>query len=522
MQSAFKTSRFYYFRKHYGLPKALCVELFTRFSKWDALFVGVLIIGLFLRFYRLAEAFSLDAEVGDNLLDIKNYYISRRLPLVGPPTSHPWLSFPPFFYWLYGPVLVISKFNPLSHAYFGAFINSLILPANYLLVRKLWTAKAAILTTLLIAISPFFILFSQTARFYTYVGFLIYPFLYLVTQLVAKKRFLLLWIFIIIGLMLSFHYTPIVFIPPVLYLSFSYLKNISMRDGRYILIGFLLPLTTFIINDAKNGFVMISKLLLWLPYRLFGFFGILTISGGGGFNIVSSLQSLIDFIGLLFVPRGYDVLKILIIALFGLLFFDYFRRVLRGLSNNINRVLLTLFVFSLVLLFVHGNPPLHYYLVISPFPFLFFADWLMRTRSSLIVRLCTYLLLAVLFVGSVVSVVQSRNGISFSHKSLAAKNVPYEDQLAVSSFIYSDSVGFPYALYRVGENDEFDGDFAQNYQYLLWLMGNEPVSVGKQVINALDRPILKYTIYENTSALQKADNDIVWIGDVAVRKEIVK
>ncbi|MBU0572122.1 glycosyltransferase [Patescibacteria group bacterium] len=45
----FAQSRFYYFRKHYGIASALIVEMFARFSKWHALLFAIVFIGVFSR-----------------------------------------------------------------------------------------------------------------------------------------------------------------------------------------------------------------------------------------------------------------------------------------------------------------------------------------------------------------------------------------------------------------------------------------------------------------------------------------
>ncbi len=61
-----------------------------------------------------------------------------------------------------------------------------------------------------------------------------------------------------------------------------------------------------------------------------------------------------------------------------------------------------------------------------------------------------------------------------SKGSLTEAGVPYETQLMISDFIIKDTNNNPYQLNRVGLDDNFEGDYAQNYQYLLWLKGNEP------------------------------------------------
>ena len=72
-------------------------------------------------------------------MDIKNAFFHHQIPLKGAPTSHPWLSFGPLFYWLYAPLLILSKFNPMSHAYFGAGIAILTIVVNYIFIKKLFS-----------------------------------------------------------------------------------------------------------------------------------------------------------------------------------------------------------------------------------------------------------------------------------------------------------------------------------------------------------------------------------------------
>lgn len=52
IKKIFKKSRFYYFKKHFGLVSALLVEVFARFSKWHFLFL-LLILMVFLLLRRI-------------------------------------------------------------------------------------------------------------------------------------------------------------------------------------------------------------------------------------------------------------------------------------------------------------------------------------------------------------------------------------------------------------------------------------------------------------------------------------
>ena len=65
-----------------------------------------------------------------------------------------------------------------------------------------------------------------------------------------------------------------------------------------------------------------------------------------------------------------------------------------------------------------------------------------------------------------------------------------------TEIIAEDCNGCHYKLKRIGENDGFAGDFAQNYQYLLEMKGINPTAVGDLIISS-EIPKIEYTIVEN-------------------------
>src|SRR5258706_1472328 len=142
----------------FRLCKAFASTCIKQIKIEHVLLICILVIGIFLRWYKIEHNFNFTAEVGDNLLDIKNAFIQKYIPLKGPPTSHPWLSFGPLFYWIYGPILILAHFNPLSHAYFSLVIGILILVANYFFIKRLFSSTVAVISTFLLAISPLYIM----------------------------------------------------------------------------------------------------------------------------------------------------------------------------------------------------------------------------------------------------------------------------------------------------------------------------------------------------------------------------
>ena len=49
--------------------------------------------------------------------------------------------------------------------------------------------------------------------------------------------------------------------------------------------------------------------------------------------------------------------------------------------------------------------------------------------------------------------------------------VPYSTQLKIADLIYKDSKGLKFSLGRVGINDQFESNYANNYIYLLTIRG---------------------------------------------------
>ena len=62
-----------------------------------------------------------------------------------------------------------------------------------------------------------------------------------------------------------------------------------------------------------------------------------------------------------------------------------------------------------------------------------------------------------------------------SLSTIPRDTVPFSQQEKIARAIVQSADGKPFALKRTGPDDQFEGDFAQNYRYLLWYYGNEPV-----------------------------------------------
>jgi len=105
------------FRKYFGIPQALIVDLFARINKFSVLIIFTLLLSLVLRIYNLSQNMTFIGDQGWFYLSARDLLISHQIPLVGITSSHTWLHQGPLWTYMLAMVLFISKFNPVSGAY---------------------------------------------------------------------------------------------------------------------------------------------------------------------------------------------------------------------------------------------------------------------------------------------------------------------------------------------------------------------------------------------------------------------
>lgn len=490
----FTKSRMAYFRKHYGLFWTLAVEAFARFSKEFAALLAIFLLGAFLRFFRLEENFVFGAEIGENLLDIKNDFEQKTIPLLGPNTSHPWLSLGPLSYWLFGPILAFSGFNPVSYDYFQAFASALIIPLNFLVIKKLFEERTALISSFLIAFSPLFLRFAKGAVHFSLIPLFLYPFLLFLFRVFQGEKKFLFWAAFFFGLLVNLHFMVVILGPFILVVLLYKRVKFEMGEVLKISAGFVLPLTPIFLNEVLASEKMLVKFWAWVPYRVAGFLGLIPKNTVSGKVIADNVTALGQFFQSSFTPGKEAILGLVITAFAGLYLVLRLRRLMREKAVYFGLIFILIwFTASYLALFIHGSPPPHYFSPLLPLPILIFslalASFWDNQRGRLLVAGFISLLV-------IVNLRFFFSGDWFFRQQVRATVeppfVPYRLQLALAERIIGDAKGEPFNLKRVGHFDYYEDYFAQNYGYLLWWMGNEPKYYPTQ---------LTYTIFEDEERL---------------------
>jgi GT2 family glycosyltransferase len=141
-RQAFRSSRFTFFKKYYGMVYALFLETWlTLFEEWR--FVLIIILAAFLRFDRLPELMPLIGDQGRDLLAALSAWQSKTLPLLGIPSSIPRFHQGPLSIWFFAAVFGLFGIDPVYAGYFSAMVGLLAVAGTYLLVERHYGRLAA-------------------------------------------------------------------------------------------------------------------------------------------------------------------------------------------------------------------------------------------------------------------------------------------------------------------------------------------------------------------------------------------
>lgn len=132
------------------------------------------------------------------------------------------------------------------------------------------------------------------------------------------------------------------------------------------------------------------------------------------------------------------------------------------------QILYVLFFFGIVSLIIHKNPPFHYFMPIYVLPIILIS----HIVTSILETKKEYSILT-MFGASVVII---NLYYIFSTQYLFATNISnsYSKQKEVAEYIIKDAQGKPFELKRIGPFDNYPNEFKDNYEYLMWWLGNRP------------------------------------------------
>lgn len=337
--------------------------------------ISVILVGIFLRFYRLEGFVTFLGDQGRDAIIIKRILTGEHFPAIGAPTSVGQVYLGPFYYYFIAPWLLLFNFQPIGLAFGVAVFSSLYLLINYLIVKELFDKKIALISTIFLSFSSVLIDFSR----FSWNPNLLPLFALLTIYFVIKSLQTNKWYyFILLGAFLSFsiqlHYLALFLIPPIgiLFLSSLYQKSIKQLISQFYnffisALSFMIFSSPLIIFDLRHNFLN-SKLFL-------------ALFKSSGTSFASKINSFFDsFYYLNFYSFNINLNKIFIYVLLVFLLIILFTLIKK--SSNSKIFLLTFFITILGMSLYSGPKYPHYFGILFPLYFIIISYFLASLNQS--------------------------------------------------------------------------------------------------------------------------------------------
>lgn len=502
IKQIFAKSRFYYFKKYYGLLLALLIEVFADVGKVHFLLFGILLLSSFLHLYHLSSLMTFIGDQGWFYLSARDMLLTGSIPLAGIASSHPWLHQGPLWTYMLGVALWLSNFNPLSGAYLTAFLGIFTAYIMYKINTFMFSRRVGLIAAMLYGTSPLVVMNNRFAYHTSPIPFFVILFIFCLFQWINGRAIFFPLTIAMLAILynLEIATSPLIFLFIVV-LGYAFLKKPKwwqiIQERKIIalsLLGFLIPMLPMILYDVGHGFPQTLGFLAWVGYRLTKFLPHgFDLYGAGLYQSSSPWQFLHENVTrLLFLANGKVAIAILGASLLASI--KYLYEMYKQKKWNLGYILL---IFALLFSFggflaVQSSSdaylPIFFPILISLIAYIF---------SNLLFRK------GVLFLGVTIVVILLVNIYSLMNNDYKYKKddtqLTLVDRINAAKTIVMLSGDKQYNLIGVGQLSQFRS-YTMNYEYLAWWLGKPPSS---------QEQITRITIDEKNGA-------------VIVKKQIVK
>jgi 4-amino-4-deoxy-L-arabinose transferase-like glycosyltransferase len=361
--------------------------------------LALLVIAIFLRYYKLGELYTFLGDQGRDVLIARDIIRLKNFPFIGPIASAGDFYLGPFYYYFIAPALLLSFFDPIGPVIFVAFLGVVTCFLIYFVTKKFFGTGSAVITSLIYTISPLVVGQTRFSWNPNPIPFFTLSLFFLLMQfLVTKKRLYLRLAFGCLAILLQLHYLAFIMLPVVVIFLLFNRKKLKASDwfwGIGILIISFLPLIFF---DLKHNFV---------NYRGLSAYFLQTIGARGGTQTIFINRMVSYFVDRFIIlhqefyhyPEKTIGLWILVtISIFSTiqLFVNYYRRRRSQDLWLLIWLMVGLFMFS----FYQGTLHSYYLSIFLPLPALLAGSLLgplVNDKNKIIAFIIVLLLLPSLF-----------------------------------------------------------------------------------------------------------------------------
>lgn len=488
----FAESRFYYFKKHFGIFSTLLVHVITSLKKKHVILLFILLIAGFARFYKLSELMPFIGDQGWFYLSAKDMLLTGTIPLVGITSSHTWLHQGPLWTYLLAVILYFSKFNPVSGAYFTAGVGIITVWLVYRISQEFFSERAGIIASLLYATSPLVILHSRMTYHTSFIPFFTILTMYSLYKWVKGNPYFFPFTIFFLSILYNFELaTAVLWFVLLFFLIFGIWKKkkwvreiIHKKIILFSLFAFIIPMLPIFIYDISHGFKQTVVFAGWIGYKLISF---PIIQAGSPHTFSDMFSYFVNYNQkLLFLLSGSIAMFMFLASIIYVLAFMHKRKS----ENQVESPLVILFLFLTIPLggFLVNQTPSEAYLPVL-FPTVIVAASLLIDYFLNFKKFYFFTLLLLITIPSLnIYYLISQN--YFAGKGMYGPT--FQNRIQAAQCILQIANEKRYSLIGKGKGSQFES-FTMNYEYLLWWMGH-PLS--------FKNAQLQFVIQESSSGIK--------------------
>jgi 4-amino-4-deoxy-L-arabinose transferase-like glycosyltransferase len=239
--------------------------------------LSIILLGAFFRLYRISEYMTFLGDEGRDVIVVRRLLVDFDLILVGPGTSIGNMYLGPLYYYMMAPALLLANFSPAGPAAMIAFLGVATIFFVWFVAREWFGKFAAVVASLLYAITPVIITYSRSSWNPNIMPFFALLTIYSIWQVWQKNK----WGWLIVAgtsmaFVLQSHYLGLLLIPT---LGFFWLLTLVKVKGKrqelkefikQSIIGgflFLLLMSPLVIFDARHGWRNFEAIKVFFTQR---------------------------------------------------------------------------------------------------------------------------------------------------------------------------------------------------------------------------------------------------------------
>lgn len=259
-------------------------KTFVKIKNWirenprEAILLAIiLIVGAFLRLYRIADYMTFLGDEGRDVIIVRRLLVEGHPPLIGPGTSIGNMYLGPLYYYMMAPVLLLAGFSPVGPAVQIAVLGVITIFFVWFVAREWFGRWAAAIAAMLYAISPTVIIYSHSSWNPNIMPFFALLCIYSIWQIWQKHKWS--WLFVLgisFAFVLQSHYLGLLLLPTIAIFWFLAIRAVwrdkkeklyAIRYTLYASIIFLALMSPLLIFDIRHGWINFNAMKKFFTER---------------------------------------------------------------------------------------------------------------------------------------------------------------------------------------------------------------------------------------------------------------